>query len=98
MSGSDALRLFHAGAFRDDAGLYRDSLSVLYAAEGGGYMDLCGTGAVVPTYLQDCSGTCGLECGGCGGGRTLYCAVSAGKEERQGGKKQTVSFACCCYP
>ena len=51
LSGSDAIRLFHAGTLRYAGGMRSDGLSVLQEPQDGGSMDIWGIGPAFPANL-----------------------------------------------
>lgn len=63
MPGRHAIRLLHAGAVCVGFRFCLLCLCLLQGREGGAGVHFRGAGAAVPTFLQDCAGPHGMECG-----------------------------------
>lgn len=61
LSGSDAIRVFYAGAVCDDGSVWMDVLSLLQNEQDGSNMGIWRVGVAVPAHIQDCIGENGLE-------------------------------------
>ena len=77
--GTDAIRLFYAGALCDDCGIRMDGISILYAPKGCGNVGVCDTGSVVSADLQDSIGTNDMEHRRCDSGSFPYLLILHGK-------------------
>ena len=61
LSGSYAIRIFHAGTLRNDGSVWMVGLSILYHEQGGSNVGVWCVGFTVPAYIQDCSWENGVE-------------------------------------
>ena len=71
VSRPDALRLFPVRAVCGYGGVWVYGVSLLSEPEDGGYMGVWHIGIAVPTYIQDCVRTNGLEYGRCHSGLAI---------------------------
>lgn len=93
--GTDAIRLFYAGAIRGDGGVWSDGISVLHKAEGDSSGDFRSAGTAVSAHLQDCAGTDDVECDRCtsgGSAHRLVCVREANGEENNGELSATATL------
>lgn len=75
LSGTNAIRIFHARALCDDGGMRMDGIPILSAKYDGSDMGVRHTCYALSTNVQDCIRADGMEHCGCNRSHLLYCPV-----------------------